>query len=303
MKLESIVKKLMRKENPYYLYRFLNYFIFGFLLELKYIFLNKFSNNYGITKKKRKIPLIVSLTSFPARIEKIYLGIETILRQTEKPDYIYLCLTTGEFPNQKKDLPRKLLDLEKRGLTIKFYKRNLKPYNKLIYTLKENPTANIITVDDDQFYSNRIVKDLYMAHKKHPKEIIGLRARMMELKSVSSLESLLDWKIYILQRENDCIFLEGVGGILYPPNSFNKEVFNEKVFVKICPLADDVWFKAMSLLNKTKCRSCRIAKCKKPKNILGTQKIALWRQNQRNMQNDIQIKKVFDKYNLYKMLK
>ena len=300
MKLESIVKKLMRKENPYYLYRFLNYFIFGFLLELKYIFLNKFSNNYGITKKKRKAPLIVSLTSFPYRIKKVYLGIETILRQTEKPDYIYLCLATDEFPNQKKDLPRKLLDLEKRGLTIKFYEKNLKPYNKLIHTLKENPNANIITVDDDQFYSNRIVKDLYMAHKKHPKEIIGKVATEIYLNDIMNIHNAQNR--VKKEKSSHYIFLLGACSILYPPNSFNEEVFNEKVFLKIAPSHDDVWFKAMSLLNGRKCR--KIA-CYERNNtvILGTQKNALWRKNKLSNQHYIQTEKVFDKYNLYKMLK
>ena len=37
------------------------------------------------------------------------------------------------------------------------------------------------------------------------------------------------------------IMLTGVGGILYPVNSLNKEVFNEKVFLNICATNDDIW--------------------------------------------------------------
>ena len=44
-------------------------------------------------------------------------------------------------------------------------------------------------------------------------------------------------------------FFTGVGGVLYPAHCFNKEIFNEKVFMNLCPHADDIWFYAMALLN------------------------------------------------------
>ena len=271
-----------------------------FFSELKYFLLNKFSKNYGITKKKRKTPLIVSLTSFPQRIERVYLAIETILRQTEKPDYIFLCLSTEEFKG--KDLPKKLLDLEKRGLTIKFYKKNLRSHNKLIHTLKENPEANIITVDDDHFYSNKLIKNLYDAHKKFPKKIVCRRARKMLLKSNNRLAKYNSWPRLELKKElkNSLIFPLGVGGVLYPPNSLNKEVFNEKIFLKICPYADDVWFKAMSLLNKTECGYPLNGK--RHATIPNSQENALWRINVDGEKNDIQIADVFKKYDLCKEL-
>lgn len=39
----------------------------------------------------------------------------------------------------------------------------------------------------------------------------------------------------------------GYGGVLYPPGAFDEEVFNEKVFMRLCPYADDIWFFAMAL--------------------------------------------------------
>jgi len=39
----------------------------------------------------------------------------------------------------------------------------------------------------------------------------------------------------------------GVGGVLYPPHIFSNEIFNVDVFLKICPIADDLWFWVMEL--------------------------------------------------------
>ena len=54
---------------------------------------------YGVTRDKRSPQLIVSLTSFPARIDKIHLTINTLLRQNTKPDRVVLWLTESQFPN------------------------------------------------------------------------------------------------------------------------------------------------------------------------------------------------------------
>ena len=49
-------------------------------------------------------------------------------------------------------------------------------------------------------------------------------------------------------------FLTGVGGVLYPPNCFSKEVLREDVFLNKCPYADDIWFWVMALVHNRKIR-------------------------------------------------
>ena len=98
-------------------------------------------------------------------------------------------------------------------------------------------------------------------------------------------------------------FPTGAGGVLYPPYCFNKEVFNENVFMDICKYADDVWFKAMSLLNNT--LSQKIYTHNKSGEdytpIANTQDTELANINVVKNMNDKQIKAVFDKYNLYEI--
>ena len=43
--------------------------------------------------------------------------------------------------------------------------------------------------------------------------------------------------------------LVGIGGVLYPPNSLYKDVLDEKLFKKLAPTNDDIWFWFMAILN------------------------------------------------------
>src|SRR5690606_16598971 len=59
--------------------------------------------------------LIVSLTSFPARIDRLWLVVECILRQSYKPDRIILWLSKEQFTTVN-ELPKSLLEQRSRGL-------------------------------------------------------------------------------------------------------------------------------------------------------------------------------------------
>lgn len=135
------------------------------------------TSRYKICRLKNSITttdpnVIVSMTTFPARINEVWLAIESILRQEHKPDALILWLYKGEFKN-KSNLPKKLLELEQRGLQIQFCEQNLKPHKKYYYTLKNYLDATIITIDDDVFYPPDFVKkllsnnSLYQNHDEH----------------------------------------------------------------------------------------------------------------------------------------
>ena len=273
----------------------------SYYLELKYWFLNRYSKNMGITKTKREVPIVVSLTSFPARIDTLYLTIETILRQTEKPDFIELWLSKPEFPNLKQGLPPKLLAQQQRGLTIKFCEQNLRMYNKLLFALRANPDANIVTVDDDAFYRPQLIAKLYRNHLKYPKQIITQRGHKIDLEHITKYSH---WHLDYPEVESSyLIFATGVGGVLYPPNSMDTEVFNQKALLELSPHNDDIWFKAMSLLKQTKCRTIATG-LEKIHTIYRSQKVALIAVNDidDHSKSNEQAKKVFARYNIEPLL-
>ena len=250
-----------------------------------------------IANSTRKQKIIVSLTTYPKRFDVVHLTLETLLNQTVKPDKIILWLSQEEVSSHD-NIPKHIQKLSDRGLEIKIVSKNLRSYNKLIYALKEYSNDLIITVDDDIFYPNFLVEELYKKYLQYNNCIIAYRCSQIEMKN-GKIVPYLSWKsAKDYQNPSYKLFPTGVGGILYPPGSLNREVFNEALFMELAPTADDIWFKAMALLNGTKTIQVFKDSIEFPL-IDGSQDDALWKINNGQNQNDIQLKKVFDYFDLY----
>ena len=206
----------------------------------------------GLDSITRNRKIIVSLTTFPARIHKVHKTIENLLTQTIKPDKLILWLSEKEFPNKEAGLPENLLRLKEYGLTIGWCEY-MRSYQKLVPTLMEYPNDIIITFDDDFYYPANIIEDLYVSYLKEPKVIHSHRIWRGNLvgdyMKLNSNKSMFMNKYPIPSYFN---FLMGYGGVLYPPNALNNEVLNIKKFKELVPTHDDVWLWAMSVLGKTK---------------------------------------------------
>lgn len=245
--------------------------------------------------------LIVSLTTYSKRIYQVHLVIETLMEQTLKPNRIVLWLDENEFTHD--ELPFQLLAFEEKGLEISFCK-NIRSYKKLIPTLYKYPKANIITVDDDILYPEDFVERLYSAYKKTPKNIWYTRGHRIKMNG----DKIAPYRSWDFERESKEMsplnFPTGCGGILYPIDSLDKEVFNEEAFMSLAPMADDVWFKAMSLKKGTVCSQILIDAAFSGSfiDIDAAADIGLSKVNLEKDKNDPQIKNVFTKYNLYSLL-
>lgn len=242
-----------------------------------------------------KDKLIISLTSYPARINTVNQTIESLLNQTMKADKVILWLAPEQFPNKEKDLPPQLLDLTQKGLTIDWY-HDIKSYKKLIPTLKKYPDAIIVTADDDAIYDKNMVKSLYTEYLKEPNEIHCNRAHKIK----TMMDKILPynkWEKFNSIKSGQSgfnIFFTGLGGVLYPPHSLDERVKNENRYRELCPLGDDIWFWAHAVLKGTKINI--IKDLTYPRLIEGSQTIALWHQNVVNNENDIQIQNVIKEY-------
>jgi hypothetical protein len=84
----------------------------------KYLNKTENKNHYGLNTENREVKYIVSLTSFPARIEMVWITVESLLRQNFKPDAIILWLTNQEFPDKK--IPESLMRMQAKGLEIRY---------------------------------------------------------------------------------------------------------------------------------------------------------------------------------------
>ena len=195
--------------------------------------------------------LIVSLTSFPERMHDIHYCLYSLLTQSLKPNKIILWLAESQFPNHELDLPDTVLKLKNNGLTIKWCE-DLKSYKKLIPVLKEYPNSYIVTTDDDVYYPDFFLENIWNESQKHPNCIIASRARWIKLVN-NEIADYWEWEMV---EEGGgpsyTILATGSGGILYPPDIFPNLVFNRDLYEKLCPSGDDLWFWAMAVLNEIK---------------------------------------------------
>lgn len=241
--------------------------LFGLIIRIKH---NRKYNcpkvkEYGCNLHSQDgVPIIVSLTTFPERINIVIKTIKTLLTQTMKPDMVILWLATEQFPNGENDLPQELLDLKKYGLTIDWYK-DIRSYKKIIPTLKKYPDAIIITTDDDIYYAPDTVEALYNSYLKHPTEVHAHRCDWLTI--LPSLTEDAQSEGAILWAKTRELFkdlhrgvasfrqrLTGYGAVLYPPHSLYKDVTNEEIIARTIPTHDDIWLWAMAVLQGTKTR-------------------------------------------------
>lgn len=256
----------------------------------------------GITKEQYgNSQIIVSLTTHGKRIYDVHAAIESIMQGSVKPNRIVLWISE-DYRNTI--LPLTLQKQQKRGLEVEYCK-DIRSYTKLFYALKKYPDASIITIDDDIIYPHDLLEHLVNAHTKSPDCICANWIREYPRNLGENYMSILKWKqIFDTKEISERYFFEGFGGVLYPPCSLDSEVFNEKVFLDICRYADDVWFNAMALKAGTKVnyawKHYSIASFIYNEDV---QCVALQNVNSNGeVLNDVQIKAVFNKYDLWHKL-
>lgn len=244
--------------------------------------------------------IIVSLTSFDKRLNDVYLTVESLMRQTLKPDRILLNISAETLANRP--LPQTLARQQQRGLEIVPVERDLGPYTKYHYTLQANPNALIVTVDDDILYPLDMIEQLYSAYQRQPQVIHCHRAHRILCNNNGELLPYKQWDFGTTSSDASLsIFPTGVGGVLYFPGCFAPEIFDQDTFMKLAPGADDVWLKAMSLKQGVQC--ARIEDDRQWQHrftaIPGSQKTSLKRGNKQKVGgNDVKIAKVFEHFNL-----
>ena len=241
-------------------------------------------------------PIIVSVTSYPARIHEVVLAIRTVYRQTMQPDKVILWLGEAKFPNRYNDLPEELLRLvSEKGLEIRWCE-DIGPHTKYFYAFQEYPDALVITIDDDILYPPDRIENLYQCYLRFPKAVSAGRADFVPVSEFEEMPPVTIWPeevdAWVLQPSMQ-LYAMGVNCVLYPTVLFSQvsELLDKETIRRVCPYADDLWLKAMQAVAGI---PVVVAESDQPLPIstVESQDTALWHYNCVDGGNNVQWKQI-----------
>jgi hypothetical protein len=280
------------------------FFLFGKKVYKKKIdkYIKKLLKGKKKLGKKNVQGLIVSLTSFPERIDEIKYVIYSLLDQTVLPEKIVLWLAESQFQNKEKDIPAILLDFQKYNFEIHWYE-DIKSYKKLIPSIKYYPNYYILTADDDVYYEQKWLQKIWREHLRHPDDYICHMAYRIKFNREGNILPYREWEHIKSSNSSFINFPVGAMGGLYHKNHLFSDITNKKLFLELAPYADDIWFYFMLIKGNTRIRVVRKLSNRvkyvnpyREYNLIDGYKLTTI--NVDNDQNDAQFKKVMNYYKI-----
>ncbi|MCR5820683.1 MAG: hypothetical protein K6F94_07060, partial [Bacteroidaceae bacterium] len=202
-------------------------------------------------------------------------------------------------------LPRMLVKLKQNGVIIR-YCPNLRSYKKILPSIMNFPNDDIVTADDDLFYTKTWLQEIIETRDMHPGCIITQTLRFPKMNADKQFAPYRKWTMRHHFSEDEtypkllAMPLGGYGA-LYPAHCFDEEVLNYKLISEICPLADDLWLYITGLRLKLIKENVRNAKSTFYQLDLLRQKFSrdrLYAKNVGEDMNDVQLMKLIEHYHI-----
>ena len=199
----------------------------------------------GMLKLKKGVNLVVSMTSYGYRLEKFSpYALYSILKQSLLPNRIVVNINQEKWKDE--NIPVLLKKLQKVGVEIN-YTEDIGPHTKFIPALKKYPNDIIITADDDVYYDEDMIADLYANYEQSDKKTVICREGKFIIKEDGKILAYSELPHIRESKESAPMIPFGYAGVLYPPHIFGDEIFNIEKLKQLAPKADDIWFAAMEL--------------------------------------------------------
>lgn len=229
--------------------------------------------------------IVVSLTSFPSRINNVWQVIVCMLNQTLPPKEIVLWLSKEQFPTLE-SVPKSLRRLEGEFFKIKIVDGDIRSHKKYYYSINEYKNDFIFLIDDDIYYPSTLLEKVWETHLKYPNDVICNYGYHMTFNENNQVKSYKQWRVcYSSSDDNDLFFGSG-GGTLLQLSALHNDINNLKLALELTPSADDVWLNAMVRLAGIKVRMLKHGSFLP---IVQTGDIRLTKVNNGESQNDVQI--------------
>jgi len=222
--------------------------------------------------------IIVNFTTYPKRDKYVPLMLNHFKKQTIKPDEIIMWLSREEYKENK--LPLYLQEcLDNKLVTnIKFIDGNSGPHKRW-ETFKYNNDAYNIMLDDDIYYNETHIEELYNCAKSNPKCVVSYLSTKLDY--IGGTRKFMGFSPLPLFENT---FLSGNSCL--PPNTFPIESFK---YIKYRDLitsnCDDSWISSWLIKNDIKIIGLHDRKvCK---HIEGSQECSIWEDNGKILDNNV----------------
>lgn len=296
MRIGYFIRRIPR--IPHALYVRLRDLIEDYILPLPSIGRLFLLNRYGRLPITQPAGPVVSLTTHGRRIYTVYLAIESIGRGEALPSRIILWLDDQAlFEN----LPAPICRLMQRGLEVKSCK-NYGPHTKYYpyVETEENFHVPLVIADDDQLYPRYWLDRLTEAFRESPHTVNCHWAVVITLNG-EGIGKYRSWKRRATTEPRFRHLALGVSGVIYPPAFLEVLKKAGSAFQDCSPKADDFWLHVQALRAGYKTRQIRTRNLESLQ-IIGTQNIGLWRENDLGGNNDRQIKATYTDQDLKVLL-
>lgn len=241
------------------------------------------------------LPVLVSLTTIPSRLQVVHLTLLSLLAQDKMPRKILVWL----HENLQGNLPAKLARLEAGRIEFR-YSTQTCSHRKLVHPLEQFPEQTVITVDDDVMYHPHCLSSLYHDHLNHPGDVIGHECRVITYQN-GQLSPYKAWPWEAPGRSRWGTLPIGFGGTLYPAGRLHADATRAELYLDLAPRSDDMWFKVMALRAGTASRRCSLP-CPRPLPIPFSQKVSLQKTNVRKQGNVEQWQQLAEHFELQQEL-
>lgn len=201
--------------------------------------------------KENKVNIVVSFTSYPARVKCLPLVVGSLVRQTRKPNKIVLYLSKQQFADSNDPV---LASIRKQGVEVRLCNDDMRSHKKYLYAMQEFPEDIIITVDDDILYDKNLIEDLYQSYLRHPGAVSAKRVHKIKFDQNNRVKPYKEWDISTqesVDKESLELIATGCGGVLYPPHCLHNKYHDIDIVRDTCMHADDLWLKIMELMKGT----------------------------------------------------
>lgn len=215
-------------------------------LNVKYFILNNVSTR-SVNCNPNEKKFLICMTTYIKRIERVYLTIESLIRQSEEAK-IVLFLCKADIPGT--GLPKSLIRLKERGLEIIIVPENVRSFKKLSFVNMVSDYRSydyVVTVDDDIYYPKSFLSGF--SKTVDGDNVYCYRAKVVSFLEGYELINYSEWPLANKSEYNDSKWCmpTGVSGVCYPVSTLDSTFFDAQSYMKICPTADDIWYKACCL--------------------------------------------------------